>query len=85
MSLDAAGTVVGSIAKAHASPITRMHHFAAVMLSSGDEDGSMSVWDMRVSKPVMSFEAMAKKKHFEEGVSAMHYVGGSSPTLLATR
>lgn len=85
MSLDATGAVVSSLDKAHTSPITRMHHFAAVMLATGDEDGSMAVWDMRVSKPVMTFEAMAKKKHFEDAVSAMHYVATPSPTLLATR
>jgi hypothetical protein len=84
-SLDATGAVVSTIKGAHPTPINRIHTFASVMLATGDDDGNLAVWDMRVEKPIMSFEARAKKKHFEDYISAMQYVAEPAPTLLATR
>jgi len=85
VALDATGAEVSRIDAAHTAPITRAHHFASVMLATGDEDGSMAVWDMRACKPVMRFEGGAKPRHFEDAVSAFAYTASPAPTLLATR
>lgn len=85
VALDATGAEAARIPDAHSSAITRSLHFASVMLATGDEDGTVAVWDMRVSKPVMRFEGSARKRHLTDSVSAFAFSASPGPTLLATR
>eukprot|EP00741_Cyanophora_paradoxa_P004151 tig00000769_g4032.t1 len=51
----AAGKSVGKMGKAHEAPITVLLQIDENMLTSGDDDGAIKLWDLRTQKCVLTY------------------------------
>ena len=71
------------ILKAHQSPLYKIRHIDANLFASGDEDGTVKLWDSRVKSDTDSFKAVMEVKHFEEFVSDL-FVDNEKKLMVAS-
>lgn len=79
------GAVQCRLEGAHHEPVNRVFPFAGFMLASGDDEGTVCIWDMRAGRSVMAFPSGSKKNHLTDFISGFAFRGeASTPTLVAS-